>query len=70
LLGVFCFPLGAVAWAMGTNDLYEMRAGFTDPRGYGATAAGRAFGMAGVVLANLVLLAVLLALAAAVAVST
>ena len=58
----FCFPLGAFAWSMGTNDLWEMRNGITDPRGYGPTAAGRLFGMASVILAVVALSAWLLCL--------
>jgi hypothetical protein len=63
ILGVaFCFVFGAFAWSMGNNDLWEMKRGITDPRGYGPTAAGRIFGMASVVLTVVVLLAVLLRL--------
>ena len=58
----FCFVFGAIAWAMGNNDLWEMRNGITDPRGYGPTAAGRILGKAGVILANLALLAALITL--------
>ena len=55
----FLFVFGAIAWAMGNRDLAEMEEGLRDPRGYGPTAAGRFFGMASVVVANVLLLAAL-----------
>ena len=45
-----CFPLGIAAWAMGSNDLAEMRRGRMDPSGQGLTRAGQVIGIIHVVL--------------------
>jgi hypothetical protein len=45
--------LGPIAWAMGSTDLVEMRAGRMDPEGEGITTAGRICGIIGTIL-NLV----------------
>lgn len=53
---LMCFPVGYVAWSMGSRDLKLMRAGVMDPSGELLTQAGRACGM----VAGLLPLAVLL----------
>src|SRR5262249_50556475 len=38
------FPLGPIAWVLGTQDLAEMRSGRMDPTGEGSTRTGRTCG--------------------------
>ena len=47
---VVCGILCIFAWAMGANDLREMRAGRMDSTGYGLTQAGMVLGIVGCVL--------------------
>jgi len=42
--------LGPIAWAMGTTDMAEIRAGRMDPDGEGTTNAGRICGIIGTFL--------------------
>jgi hypothetical protein len=51
ILGLaFCLPIGAFAWYFGSRELDQMRLGLVDPAGRNHVAAGRALGIAGVVL--------------------
>jgi hypothetical protein len=45
-----CFILGVIAWALGSSDLREMKAGRMDPTGRGLTQAGMICGIISVVL--------------------
>ncbi len=63
-LGLFsvacCTLLSPVAWAMGHNDLKEIKDGVMDPTGRGLTIAGMVLGIIGTVILGLNILASLL----------
>jgi len=62
LCGIVSVVCGIVAWAMGSADLREMRAGRMDPSGESMTRAGMICGIIATVLSGLWLLLVLFAL--------
>ncbi len=47
---ISCFPLGIVAWVMGSSDLKDMDAGLMDSEGRGMTLAGKILGIVSVAL--------------------
>jgi hypothetical protein len=50
VLGCLGIIFGPIAWAMGTTDLAEIRAGRMDPEGEGTTNAGRICGIIGTIV--------------------
>jgi len=63
---VVCFICGIIAWAMGSADLREMRAGRMDRSGEGLTNAGKICGIVATILAVVGLVIGLIAAAAGV----
>ena len=60
MVGV-CWPLGIVAWIMGSGDLKQMDAGAMDPSGRSTTNAGRIIGLISTILGIIVLVITLVA---------
>jgi hypothetical protein len=65
LLTIVGFPLGIMAWSMGSRDLREMRKGRMDAAGLSGTNSGYVCGIIGTIVGGLGLLLLLLVIGAA-----
>ncbi|MCH2149555.1 MAG: hypothetical protein MK095_08995 [Phycisphaerales bacterium] len=59
-LVIGCFPLGIVAWFMGSGDLKQMRAGTMDSAGESLTKVGMILGIISVILCFLFIIGVII----------
>jgi hypothetical protein len=63
ILALYFFPLGIVAWILGSRDLALMNAGVMDPAGRGTVQCARIVGL-GSAITNFVVFLAILAIAA------
>ena len=62
ILSLYFFPLGILAWLLGSRDIMLMNAGAMDPSGRGTIQCARFIGLASALINFFVLAAVVIAL--------